>query len=131
MNLWDPIIALGLAHLILYAWAGICFVCFRFDQRETSVTQQHFLQAHYDFFAHRFFSEPVREVTQETIKGTESTAWSCTIIPIFSMSLDLTYSSVLFSSPMLLFGGFFLARSWYGQRCMKMLGLEVYSKQAA
>jgi hypothetical protein len=127
----NAIIALTLSTATLYAWAGVCFLFFRFIRPETQERQRRFLQDRYSFFTERAFSQTRTEVRRETIQEAGTRGWVMTGLPVFTLSFGLTYTSVLTSCAVLFFGGLMFAYSWYGLRCLRMLGLDVYAKPAA
>jgi len=49
-------------------------------------------------------------------------------LPIITFGFGLDFWSVAVGSAVLFFGGLMFAYSWYGLRCFRILGLDVYAK---
>ena len=125
------LIAIILSVLVLYAWAGVCYVYFRFARPETQANQQRFLASHYKCFTYRCLSPEPDEVTIKAIREAGKTGWYMIGIPIVNLSFGITYIDIILSFTVLFFGGLMFAQSWYGMRCFRMLKLDVYAKNAA
>lgn len=123
------VIALILSVVIVYAWAGLCFLFFRVGRPESEDRLRGFLEEHYTFFTERAFGETQREASRKAIQEAGSRGWIMTGLSIFSLSFDLTLQDLAVSCGVLFFGGLMLAYSWYGLRCLRLLGLESYAKQ--
>lgn len=117
--------------LTLYAFAAICFFFIRFGRSETAERQRHFLEKFYFFFTFRPFSQAKTEVTLQTTREAGRRGWSMVFMACISLNHGVTFYNLLASIGILYFGGLTLAYSWYGQRCLRMLGLETFEKKAA
>jgi hypothetical protein len=123
------IVAIALTLLMLYGWAAICFLCFRFHRRETEETQRHFLEVHRDFFTRRIIRKARTKVTRQTMRWSGASGLLMAGLPVMNMSHQLSLITVLLSMALLFFGGLVVAYSWYGLRCLRMLGLDVWSSR--
>lgn len=88
-----------------------------------------FLDEHHEFFTYGLDSPQDRNLSLAKIQKSALRGWVLTTLPFVSMSYELSLSNVLIGYAVLFFGGLCLAYSWYGLRCMKLLGLECYAKQ--
>ena len=125
------LIAITLSVVMLYAWAGLCFLFFRVGRPETEDRLRGFLEAHYIFFTERPFAENQREASRKAIQDAGASGWNMVWLPIILLNFDVTLQNLVVSSGMLFFGGLMLAYSWYGLRCLRLLQLESFSKQGA
>lgn len=113
-----------------YAFAAICFLFLRFCQSETAERQRHFLEKFYFFFTFRPFSQAKTEVTPQTICEAGRRGWSMVVMACVSLNHEMTSFKLIASIGILYFGGLTLAYAWYGLRCLRMLGLETFKKEA-
>lgn len=127
----NTIVAIILSVAILYAWAGLCFLFFRFIRPESEDRLRRFLEAHYSFFTERAFGETRRGATRQAIRESGGRGWLMIGLPIINLGNGLTSWHLIVSSAVLFFGGLMFAYSWYGLRCLRILGLDSYAKQAA
>jgi hypothetical protein len=113
---------------ILYAWGGICFLYFRFSQKETEERLRNFLEYHRPFFLGRRPADNKREVNKQVVRKAGSHGWNFVLLPLFSVWLDdhWHYWTFLPSVAVLFFGGLMFAYSWYGLRCLRLLKLESF-----
>jgi hypothetical protein len=126
----NTIIAFTLSIAILYAWAGGCFLLFRFIRPESEDRLRRFLETHYGFFTECAFGETRRQATREAIRESGRRGWLMIGLPIIILGFGLTVWHLVISSAVLFFGGLMFAYSWYGLRCLRILGLDTYAKQA-
>ena len=127
--LWP--ILLGVA--CLYAWAGVCFACFRFRRPETAARCKTFLY-------HRFLASPYprrflrgpRRVTRVDAVRFGYNAWNLATLPLILLQAGhLSKWSILLANGSLFFAGLALAISWYARRCLRRLGTDALSKEEA
>ena len=132
----NDIIFTLLSVVILYAWAGVCFLIFRYSRPEADSRMRHFLRSHHKFFAsravgfwgHRVVSQ--RDATRKMIKQAGLRGWIFFAPTLFnSWAGSNGYPACLLSIAMLFFGGLMFAYSWYGLRCLRLLGLDSYAEQ--
>jgi len=117
--------------LTFYAFAAICFLFLRFGRSETTERQRHFLEKFYFFFTFRPFSQAKTEVTQKTIREAGRRGWSMVAMSCIALNHGITSYNLMASIGVLYFGGLTLSYAWYGQRCLRMLGLETFEKATA
>jgi hypothetical protein len=115
--------------LTCYAFAAMCFLFHRFVRRETAERQRHFLGKLYFFFTFRPFSQAKTEVTQQTIREAGRRVWGLVAMACVSLNHGMTSYNLIASIGILYFGGLTLSYAWYGQRCLRMLGLETFKKE--
>ncbi|WP_395748140.1 hypothetical protein [Prosthecobacter sp.] len=115
----------------LYAWAAITYLFFRFGSPETVERQRQFLEKYYFFFTFRTFKQAHAEVTPKAVREAGRRGWAAAIMTWSLLAHGMTTANVLLTIAMGYFGGVMFAYAWYGQRCLRMLGLEVYKKAAA
>jgi hypothetical protein len=127
----NTLVTTALSVVILYAWAGLCFLGFRFIRPESEDRLRRFLEAHYSFFTERAFGETRREATRQAIRESGRRGWAMIGLPIINLGFGLTSWHLILGSASLFFGGLMFAYSWYGLRCLRILGLDSYTKQAA
>ncbi len=127
----NVIVAITLSVAILYAWAGLCFLFFRLTRPETEVGLRRFLETHFEFFTERTFGKTQQEATRRVIRESGGRGWMMMGLPSIVLSHGLTSWSLIISSTMLFFGGLMFAYSWYGLRCLRILGLDSYARQSA
>lgn len=116
--------------LTFYAFAAICFLFLRISQSETAERQRHFLEKFYFFFTFRPFSQTKTEVTPQTICEAGRRGWSMVVMACISLNHGITSYNLIAGIGILYFGGLTLAYAWYGLRCLRMLGLETFKKEA-
>lgn len=130
--------SVGLAVAGLYLWGGICFLFFRFVRPETEARLLEFLKTHYNFYGFSFSrGRPAaleKTVTEEDIKRAGARGWWMTGLPIIGFGNWLNHKGSFLtpwlSVGCLFFGGLAFAYSWYGLRCLRLLGLTAYSKES-
>lgn len=115
--------------LTFYACAALCFLLHRFCQSETAERQRHFLEKFYFSFTFRPFSQAKTEVTQQTIREAGRRGWGLVAMACVSLNHGMTSFNLIASIGILYFGGLTLSYAWYGQRCLRMLGLETFKKE--
>jgi hypothetical protein len=131
--------SVGLAVAGLYLWGGICFLFFRFVRPETEARLLEFLNTHYDFYSSSFGRRRTaaleKAVTEEDIKRAGTRGWWMTGLPIIAFANWLNHKGSLLTPWLgvgcLFFGGLVFAYSWYGLRCLRLLGLTAYSKESS
>jgi hypothetical protein len=135
------IVSIILSVAILYASAGACFLFFRFIRPETEKSLRYFLESHYRFFTERPFGDRQKEASRKAIRESGARGWfsigfSPFLFSPFLISSDLGLSywgffCFFINSGVIFFGGLMFAYSWYGLRCLRILGLDSYSKHEA
>jgi hypothetical protein len=113
---------------ILYLWAVGCFLCIRFYRPETQSRMKNFLEKFRPFFVgrKRVADHQEVDVTRTIMREAGSRGWTFIWLPAMCLSLNLSFWSVLVGIPVLFFGGLFFAFSWYGLRCLRVLGFDSY-----
>jgi hypothetical protein len=127
----DFIWPLLVATSCIYFWAAFCYLFFRFAQPETEARLRRFLQQHHSFYTHSSFSGSSLSVTARVMKKAGSRGWCMMALPAISMGSGFSYGRFLMCNGVLFVGGLMLAYAWYGIRCLRILGLESYTKQDA
>lgn len=113
----------------LYLWAVICFLFFRYSRAETEERLRDFLQQRQNFYTYRSGSKSPPVITPRFLRKTGSRGWLFLGLPAINLLYGFSYQSVLIGTALLFFGGLIFAYSWYGLRCLRLLGLESYVTQ--
>jgi hypothetical protein len=116
---------------ILYMSAGICFLFIRFFRPETESKMKRFLGSHRPFFIRLASVDDRTNITKQMMKKAGARGWAFASLPAIDIMYSLhgthwNYWTFLIITPMLFFGGLFFAYSWYGIRCLRLLGLDSY-----
>lgn len=111
----------------LYLWAVICFLYFRYSRVETEERLRGFLQQRQNFYTFRFVSGSPTTITPRVLKQAGSRGWLFLGLPAINLVYGFSYQSVLIGNALLFFGGLMFAYSWYGLRCLRLLGLDSYA----
>ena len=112
----------------LYLWAGACFLFYRYYRPETEARMRRFLEDYHKFFVNNLSSSsPSSAISRHEIQSTGVGGWSFFFMA--SLTLWHEFSWLMLACIVLLFfGGLKFAISWYGMRCLRLLGLEAYTK---
>lgn len=129
--LMDILVKITCGVIILHLWAVICFLFFRFGRAETAERQRRFLEKYFFFYTFRPFKQDKKNVTPEAVREAGRTGWNFVFFPAILLGHGITPVFVCLSIAFLYFGGLQLAWSWYGLRCLRMLGLESFEKATA
>ncbi|MCB1062242.1 MAG: hypothetical protein KDN20_04880 [Verrucomicrobiae bacterium] len=128
--LWPIALIFGIA----YAWAGLSYSYFRFRGTETEEKWQRFLERYFDYFVHTVVGEPPTVVTPSLVRKKGANGWNFLVttiglvILLFIVNDAISPWYYLLFTALLFFAGLFFALSWYGQRCLRCLEIEGYSK---
>lgn len=125
-----PPLLVGL--ICLYAWAGICYALFRGVRRESEQSCQRFLQRHFLPVSQcPRFQLGLRRVPRAGLVRVGLNGWALFGLPCIVLSAGhLTTWSVVVANAVLFFGGWSFALSWYGRRCLRLLGVDCFEEPA-
>lgn len=116
-----------LSIAILYAWGGLIFgiLRLRFDGSEEE--QRRFLKVNFRYFTNRIIKPAYPEVSPKVIREKGAAGWSMIWLPIISFGFGFTFWNAILGASLLFFGGLLFAKSWYGLRCLRCLGLDSFT----
>ena len=126
-----------------FAWTGLIYGFFRFSRAETEERFREFLEKFAEFFAFRIVGEEPREITAKVMRKAGARvggfmAFAATGLFLDSTAsrttrlfLDLKWYMVLLAAMLVFFDGLRIAASWYGQRCLRRLGIESFRRESA
>lgn len=122
--LWPIALIFGIA----YAWAGLSYSYFRFRGTETKERWQRFLERYFDYFVHRVIAESPTVVTPSIVRKSGARGWNFLLPPMVLFIDGITPLTLSVSTALLFVAGQIFAMSWYGQRCLRCLEIDGYSK---